>query len=174
MKKQFISFFTFSRIERQGLIALITLLLLLIATRLSMHWFVHAALPVVPDSTVQRQWNAYKKHEVLAAWHRDSLQQIRDLKGSGKKRPTMVSDSTSKVYINFDDSLKITQIRQFNSKIVRAILWRRKYHGNFTDLKQLCQYCYVPEGDLTKIKNRISFGKPPFSVKNHGSATQYK
>ena len=162
MKKQFISFTTFSRIERLGLVALVALLMVLVTLRFTIHLFHKPADTHTADSVVMRRWTDYKIHEMANRATEDAVKKSTPHASANKALTTQQKSALNTIVdINTADSLAFRTLPGMKAKMIHEIIAWRNLHGDFTETKQIVQYCHVKEDVYNKIESRLTIGRQP-------------
>jgi len=120
-KKVFRSFVTFTRTERLGLVALVTVLVILIAVRFSMPLWVHPEADAAKEAKLTAAWEKFKREQPA----------IKDSIGDNNTSlPAIIN-------INTADSATLVRLKGIGPVIAGKIIARRTKKGPFTHISQL-------------------------------------
>ncbi len=154
MKKQFISFASFSRIEKLGVFTLIVLLALLMLTRLLMRFYVHPVAGTIPDSLIQKKWAAYQEKELRHNAEADSIRAYHLTYLD--KRYSNSATCPDEIDINTATAEELAKLKDIGPALARLIIKRRKSHGPFKETKELVQYCHIPLNIFQKLSPHLT------------------
>jgi len=133
MSNTFKSFISFNRTERMGIIALMSVIIILIAVRATMHLWVK-----------QPEINA---EQVIVA-----TQKI------NRQSPTQVQalPPGTKINLNTADSLTLISLPGIGKGLSHRILERRRQLGRFTDMQQVYDVYHFNEKTLKMLNERTT------------------
>jgi Helix-hairpin-helix motif len=145
MKKQFISFFTYTRNERTGIIALLVVLCLLTGIRIALPYLAKPKHDTQKEAELAAEWAQYHKR----------TNSVQDSTAPIKKNRYQTKEYSGIVDLNTANKKMLQKLKGIGPQAAEAILRRRRLHGDFTDPRQIVQYCKVPEYTYKKIANQL-------------------
>ncbi len=133
MNNLFRSYISFNRTERMGIIALLSVILILIAVRATMHLWV-----TQPEIQAEQVIIAAKQI------NKQSEQQIQALSPG------------EKINLNTADSLTLISLPGIGKGLSHRILERRRQLGRFTDMQQVYDVYHFNEKTLKMLDERAT------------------
>ena len=145
MKSIIKSYINFSRTERIGIIGLLSLLIILIAIRATLHYWVKPAVEDAQQQKFVSAWNQFK-NKLSAKADSDSL----------KKQETKDDvPFTRIVNINTADSATLCQLQGIGPAISHKIIEYRRQHP-FRTIDELATLPRFPKSTFWKIRKQIT------------------
>ncbi len=135
MKKIFKSFISFSRTERNGLMALCVLLIILIAIRFTMHLWIHPNVNKEQEQQMVRAWEKFKQTQ---AQTKDSI----------TKATALPLD------INTADSLSLLHLKGIGPSTAGKIITYRKKQP-FTNINELKGLGHFSDAVFDTLKKQL-------------------
>ena len=147
MKRLLKAYMSFTRTERMGLAGLSVLLLILLAVRISLHWFVQPDIDAAQQHRLNIAWKQFKQ-----AHADDSLSAEEDFMTDNKERINKISSSDI-LNINTADSEALVSLKGIGPVLAHRIIEKRKQLGHFTNFGQLLQIPRFPKKDSKLLKH---------------------
>lgn len=133
MNNLFRSYISFNRTERMGIIALLSVIIILIAVRATMHLWVK-----------QPEINA---EQVIIAGRKIT---------NAPKQETPALSTGEKINLNTADSLTLISLPGIGKGLSHRILERRRQLGRFTDMQQVYDVYHFNEKTLKMLDERTT------------------
>ncbi|MEI8279163.1 MAG: helix-hairpin-helix domain-containing protein [Bacteroidota bacterium] len=152
--KRFIKAYTsFTRTEKLGIIVLLSVLLLLIAFRYTMQWWVQPQIDTRQEQQLSASWGKYKQEQYLHST--DSTSE--DESHFNQESPNIATSSL--IDLNAADSITLIDLKGIGPKIAHRILDYRRNRGKFTDIGQLREIYHFPSSTLAYLQTRLTIHK---------------
>jgi competence protein ComEA len=143
MKKAFRSFFTFSRTETRGLIALLSLLIILIAIRATMQFWVKPDIDPAQQQRLTKAWQEFKQKQTNS----DSI--------PNTSLTTNNSPLTTPINLNTADSSTLCSLPGIGPALSQRIIQHRRKHP-FKSIEELLTIPRFSHSTFFKIRSHIT------------------
>lgn len=181
MKKLIKSYLSFSRMERMGLIVICTVIVILLATRATMHLWVHPAEDTGDQKKLVAAWEKYKSMQPAAkevatdtitdtatptvtttttpdatdvATHKAHIQRTKnDYEDAIDNNETPMPDI---ININSADSATLVRLKGIGPATASKIIARRKAQGPFTSVDQILEVRHIPDATFEILKKHLT------------------
>jgi competence protein ComEA len=152
MKNRWRSFFSFTRMERGGIIALCSLLLLLLVVRTTMHLWVHPATDRQQELKLQSAWESFK---------RTQPRMRKDTSATGKNDYEDAFDENdapmpAMININTADSATLVRLKGIGPATAAKIVAYRNANGAFTSISQLQNIRHFPDEIMNIFQKHLT------------------
>lgn len=133
MNKLFRSYISFNRTERMGIIAMLSVILILIAVRATMHlWVTQPEIQAEQVMVATKQINRQSQQE------------------------TQALSTGEKINLNTADSLTLISLPGIGKGLSHRILERRRQLGKFTDMQQVYDVYHFNEKTKEMLDERAT------------------
>ncbi len=157
MKKEVKSYITFTRTERFGLIALLSLLALLTIVRLSLPYFIQPKEDKQKNEALVTAWERFKE------LHPDNTSRIKkDYQDVGDDNPNPLPDI---INLNNVDSATLVRLKGIGPATAHLIIEHRKNEGPFVTVDQLSELRHFPDTLMILLKQHLVIG-PVDTIRN--------
>ncbi len=157
MKKEVKSYITFTRTERFGLIALLSLLALLTIVRLSLPYFIQPKEDKQKNEALVTAWERFKE------LHPDNTSRIKkDYQDVGDDNPNPLPDI---INLNNVDSATLVRLKGIGPATAHLIIEHRKNEGPFVTVDQLSELRHFPDTLMILLKQHLVIG-PIDTIRN--------
>jgi Helix-hairpin-helix motif len=157
MKKAITSFVTFTRTERLGLACLLLLIIILLAVRIAIPYFVHPQTDPESEKKLVAAWETYKRSHPPT--RPDSATQRKDFQDAVDNISMPLPDT---IDVNTADSTTFVRLKGIGPATAHRIIMWRQAKGPFTSIDQL------QEAGLTR--NTFELLKAHFVARNVSSS----
>ena len=141
MKKIARSFITFTRPERNGLIVVLTIIVLLLIIRFSMHLWFHPNLNRGQEEKLLNRWKNFRQHQ---AAFRDSVYKRSQLP----------------LNINTADSVSLVHLKGIGPVTAARIIQYRTANGPFKDIDQIRPLGHFTNAAFDTLKKHLTVSAP--------------
>lgn len=133
MFKRISSYTSFTRKERNGLVVLLVLLLLLMGVKATMHLWVQPNMDKAKEEKLRQAWEIYKNTQPIAH----------------EPLPDVIN-------LNTADSATLVRLKGIGPVTAHNIIERRNTQGAFTDINQLHEVGSFPDTVFAELKKQLS------------------
>ncbi len=136
MKNTLRSFISFTRVERVGIMFLLGAVVVLVAIRISMSFWVRPATSV-DQQKISKAWEEYKQNEA-------------------KEEAAAVNTTSAVIDLNTADSATLMTIKGIGPANAGRIIAYRNTYGHFTDIEQIKAICTMPDSTFMLLKQHVT------------------